>query len=289
MLSSEPDSAYAFVIQAAAHEGMEDFEAAAEAFNQAIERDSENAQIYGLMAAAQFSIFNIEGVSANANRAIELDDSLAQVYRLRGFTFMVMGDPPAAIEDANHAIELDPTYFAYYILRGNAMRATGNPEAALEDFNRIIELNPHTSFGFALRAEILMNMGDFAAAASDMATTIELDTLENVEGEMLQAGTPTTVTMTFGRVIHLTLEAQAGQILSLSATSAEAGEVDPLILLVAPDGTPLIFNDDVIPFGDSLDSAIADFEVPSDGMYTLIVTHALGGSEGDVEVLVEIS
>jgi hypothetical protein len=59
-------------------------------------------------------------------------------------------------------------------------------------------------------------------------------------------------------------------------------------LLIAPDGTPLIFNDDVVPFGDSLDSIIADFEAPSDGTYTLIITHALGGSEGDVEVLVEI-
>ena len=291
ILATESDSAFAHVIQAAAYEGMEDFEAAVSAFNMATETESDNAQIYGLMAAAQFTTFNIEGMATNASYAIELDDNIAQLYRLRGFTSMMTGDPAAAIEDANRAIKLDPNYFAYYVLRGNALRATGDAEAALTDFNRIIELNPHTSFGFALRAEILMDMGDTAAAAADMVTAIEMDASETVEGGALQADIPTTVTMTFGRVIHFQFEAQAGQSISITATSVEPNLVDSLILLMAPDDTPLDFNDDVVPFGDSLDAAISDFEAPTDGVYTIVLTHALlthalGGSEGNVEVLV---
>ncbi|MCB9454271.1 MAG: hypothetical protein H6672_22790, partial [Anaerolineaceae bacterium] len=76
---------------------------------------------------------------------------------------------------------------------------------------------------------------------------------------------------------------------SLSAMSVEPGAVDPLMLIVAPDGTPLTFNDDADPDNDVLDSMIADFPAPSDGTYTLIVSHALGGSEGDIQVLVDLN
>lgn len=283
ILATESNSAFAHVIQAAAYEGMEDFEAALSAFNSATELEADNAQIYGLMAAAQFTTFNIEGMVTNASYAIELDGNIAQLYRLRGFTSMMAGDPAAVIEDANRAIALDPNYFAYYVLRGNALRATGDAEAALADFNRIIELNPHTGFGFALRAAILTDMGDTAAAAADIATAIEMNSSETVEGDTLQAGTPVTVTMTFGRAFRFPFEAQAGQTFSITATSVEPNLVDPLILLIAPDDTPLIFNDDV---PDSMDAAISDFEVPTDGVYTLVLSHARGGSEGDVEVLV---
>lgn len=289
ILITEPENAFAYVIRAAAYEGLEDFDTAAVAFNQAVDLSPDDAQVYGLMAAAQFSIFNIPGVRENASRAIELDPNSPQLYRLRGFTSMVMNEAEAAIEDANRAIELDPGYFAYYVLRGNAYRATGNPEAALADFDQITTLVPQSSFGYALRAEVKMQVGQVSAAASDLKTAVELDTLERIDGESLIAGTPVTLPMSFGRAYYLPFAAQQGDILSLSAMSVEPGAVDPLMLIVAPDGTPLTFNDDADPDNDVLDSMIADFPAPSDGTYTLIVSHALGGSEGDIQVLVDLN
>lgn len=287
MLEDDPESAFAYVIRAAAYEGMEDFESAQAAFAQALELSPDNAQIYGLMAAAEFTIFNIPAIKENATIAIELDPTIPQLYRLRGFTSMVMGDPAAAIEDGNAAIELDPDYFAYYILRGNALLATGDPEGALADFNKVIELIPDAGFGYALRAQLYAATGDMPAAAADMATTIEFRTLEEVDGDMLVMGEATMVTMTFGRVIYLPFDAEEGTMLTLSATSVNPGEVDPIILLLAPDDTPITFNDDADPMGESLDSAIAEFPIAESGTYTLVVSHANAGSEGDLEVLVE--
>lgn len=287
ILNAEPDNAFAYVIQAAAYEGLEDFEAASFAFNQAIERSPESAQIYGLMAAAQFTTFNIPAIRENASRALELDPGIPQMYRLRGFTSLVMGDPEAAIEDANQAIALEPDYFAYYVLRGNAYRATGNPEAALADFNQIIALVPQSSFGYALRAEVQMQLGKNREAAADLAMAIELDTLERIDGESLVIGRPEILNMTYGRAYDLPFDADQDTVLTISVTSVEPSEVDPLILVLAPDGTPLIFNDDSDPANDVLDAVIAGYEVPTTGTFTLVVSHALGGSEGEIEVLIE--
>jgi tetratricopeptide (TPR) repeat protein len=287
ILNVEPDSAFAYVIRAAAYEGLEDFDTAAAAFNQAVELSPDDAQVYGLMAAAQFSMFNIPAIRDNASRAIDLDPAIPQLYRLRGFTSMVMGEPQAAIEDADRAIELDPDYFAYHILRGNAYRAIGSSESALADYDQVIALVPQSSFGYALRAELRMQMGDTVAAAEDLKTAIELDTLERIDGEPLVVGNPVTLTMSFGRAYDLPFYAQQGDLLSLSAASVEQGAVDPVILVIDPDGTPLTFNDDADPDNDVLDSMIVDFAVPVDGTYTLVVSHAHGGSEGDILVLVD--
>ena len=287
ILDSEPEEAFSYVIRAAAYEGLEDYGMAEVAFNRAVELASDEAQIFGLMAATQFTIFNVEGVRENSSRAIELNPNIAQLFRLRGFTSMVMGEPQAAIEDANRAIEIDPGYFAFYILRGNGYLAMGDTESAMADFDQIIALVPQSSFGYALRAELQMQMGQEGAAAGDLATAIEFDTLERIDGEALILGTPITVTMSFGRVYYLPFDVLQGDRLTFSASSVEPAAVDPVILLISPNGAPLTFNDDADPFGELLDSVIADFEASTSGIYTLVISHARGGSEGDIRVLVE--
>jgi hypothetical protein len=54
-----------------------------------------------------------------------------------------------------------------------------------------------------------------------------------------------------------------------------------LIVLLDPNGDPIAGDDDS---GTQLDSLISSFELPTDGTYTLLVSHAGGGSEGDIEL-----
>jgi len=286
MITDDADSAFAYVIRAAAYEGIGDYELSDAAFEQASSLSPDDPQIFGLMAAAQFTTFNIDGMRANAGRALDLAPDIAGLYRLRGFTSMVRGEPAAALEDANRAIELDPDYFAFYILRGNAHRASGSPESALADFDQVVALVPTSSFGYALRAEVLHQMGEMAAAAADLATAVELDTLERIEGAPLVIGEAVTVTMTFGRAFHLPFDAIPGESLRVSAASIEANVVDPLVLILGPDATPLVYNDDADPDNGIYDAQVDDFMAAAGGTYTLVVSHALGGSEGEVEVLV---
>ncbi len=282
VLAAEPDNVLGHVIRAVAQELMGDPDGAASSFAQAVALSPNNPQLYGLMAGAQWETFNIEGMVANSSRAVELAPDLAYSYRLRGMAEMVTGNPDGTLADANQAIELDPTYYAYFILRANAYLALGNPQAAVADLTTAIELNPRTWIGHAIRADVTLALGDPQAAAQDFATAVEVGTLETVEGGKLSSDQPVTVTMTAGRTFRLQFEAEAGQHMTVSVNSVNPGEVDPVLLIAAPDGTPLVFNDDVSD--ENLDAAISEFELPAGGVYTLVVSHARGGSEGDIVI-----
>lgn len=100
------------------------------------------------------------------------------------------------------------------------------------------------------------------------------------------AGEAVVVTMTAGRTYHQPFDAQAGQVINASTTSVYPNAVDPVLLVVHPDGTPLAFNDDA---GDeTLDASIANYAIPESGTYELVVSHANGGSEGNIEILINI-
>jgi tetratricopeptide (TPR) repeat protein len=286
ILAVQPDNVLARMVQAVAQEMMGDAEGAASTFAQAVALSPDNPQLYGLMAAAQWASFNIESMVANSSRAIELAPDLAYPYRLHGMSQMAMGNPEGVLADANQAIELDPTYYAFYILRANAHLMLGDPQAAFADLSTAIDLNPRTRIGHGVRAKVALALGDPEAAAQGFATFVELGTLETVEGAELNADEPVTVPMTAGRTYRLPFTAQAGQTTTIQVTSVNPGEVDPVVLVVGPDGTPLVFNDDASD--ETLDAVISEYELPTSGTYMLVVSHALGGSEGDIVIDLEI-
>jgi len=266
-----------------------DTDGAAGAFAHAVELSPDNAQLYGLMAAAQWVSFNIEGMAENSSRAIELAPESAMACRLHGMSQMPMGNPEGALADANRAIELAPSYYAHYILRANAHLALGNRnslQAAYFDLRTATDLNPRTRIGHMIRANVRQALGFSDAAARDFSTGVELNTLEMVEGAEVFAGESVTISMTAGRTYQLPFAADAGQIVTIQAASVNPGEVDPIMLLLGPDGTPLVFNDDASE--DTLDATLLGYTIPASGTYTLVVSHALGGSEGDLQISLEI-
>jgi hypothetical protein len=88
--------------------------------------------------------------------------------------------------------------------------------------------------------------------------------------------------MSQGLVYLIPIAGQAGEMLSAIARPAENSQVDPLIVLLAPDGTPLIGTDDINQ--NDFAALIEDFELSETGDYTLVVTHSGGGADGDIVV-----
>jgi hypothetical protein len=72
----------------------------------------------------------------------------------------------------------------------------------------------------------------------------------------------------------------------VTADDIDNSGVDPLIVILDAGGNALVGDDDG---GGSYNSLIADFEIPQNGTYTLVVGHAGGGSEGTVQVNIELS
>jgi uncharacterized protein YgiM (DUF1202 family) len=56
------------------------------------------------------------------------------------------------------------------------------------------------------------------------------------------------------------------------------------LLILDANGLPVVGDDDS---GVNLDAVIADFAIPAFGVYTLLVTHADGGSDGDVTLILD--
>src|SRR6185312_16013324 len=119
-------------------------------------------------------------------------------------------------------------------------------------------------------------------AGADFAERIELLGTANTE-DTLEIGVNKEVMMSYGQVFTFTFEGKAGQRLNLSANDLNLVGVDPLIVLIDPDGTPIGGDDDS---GGELDAQLANFELPADGTYTFIVSHANGGYDGIVSVFV---
>ncbi|NJN36529.1 MAG: DUF1559 domain-containing protein [Nitrospiraceae bacterium] len=172
------------------------------------------------------------------------------------------------------------------VRRGNEALEAGRYDEAIADYTAGIELDAdmhdlYLGRGIAYRQieELQMAGEDFGARIYLLAEDISADT-------PLEIGESTDVEMAYGRVYRFIFEGQAGQRLTFTARDAAGVGVDPLIVLRDHDGMDLAGDDD---FGGTLDAEIANFELPDDGTYTLIVSHANGGYNGIVTVHVAVA
>jgi hypothetical protein len=88
--------------------------------------------------------------------------------------------------------------------------------------------------------------------------------------------------------IRFNFRAQAGDVIGIRQNGGQ-GNLDSFLVLLSPEGTELITNDDD-PAGAGFDSYIDGFVIPEDGVYTIIATRynrALGTSSGTFELLLE--
>jgi tetratricopeptide (TPR) repeat protein len=187
------------------------------------------------------------------SEAIEADggesNASALAYYNRALAYYNLEDFVASLEDYTSAIEIDPEMHDSYLGRGIAHRSAGNLAEAGDDFLNRMELLERNSF------EVSIEIGGFVD-----------------------------VEMAYGNVHRVTFEGSAGDSVTISARDFEGVQVDPLIALLAPDGTAIAGDDD---FGGFLDSQVSNFTLSEDGTYTIVVSHANGGFDGLVRVTLE--
>ena len=281
-----PDSAFSYIVRAVADDLIGNAEDAAAALALALELAQDDAQVYGLVANAAFVDFNVESMMTNSSLALELDPHLALAYRIHGIANLFSGDPQAALADADQGSELDPTFYGFYTLRANIHLAQGEPSAALTELDAALALNPDSYVANAMRAGANAALGNTETAAQDYSVAVNVKTVEVVEGGVLEADKPVPLMMTLGKTFHLHFDAQANQMVTISVTSVNANKVDPVVLLLSPKGVSLAFNDDASD--ESLDAMVERYLLNKGGTYTVVVSHANGGSEGDIRVLLSL-
>jgi tetratricopeptide (TPR) repeat protein len=259
-----------------------------EAANETIEQGEDNSKTYRRRGIAYLNLGQLDDALTDLTQAIELDDEDVEAYFTRGtLRGYYRDDFTGALADFERIMEIDPDYANAYMLHGAIQSQLENYAEAIDDYTRYLELEPD-QVGFYLNRGIMYSLnGDDAEAAQDYVTYASRDSIRPVDLGSLTVGEPTLLTMSNNKVFELTFDVQAGENLKLSAAATNVSlSIDTLIIVLAPDGTPLTANDDNIAEVDAT-AVIRDFEVPEDGTYTLIVTHAGGWREGEVAVLIQ--
>lgn len=241
------------------------------------------------------------------NRAIDLNPRygdayarLADIYSLQGSslrsqTYFNMSEGAYALdaENLNDAIADfdrviastldDDTLKAYaYYSRALANFLRGNEREALADASSATEYYRDMHDIYLLRGTIYRNQGDLLRAGADYARRIELLTQFT---EVLPANENAQVAMTYGKSFSLSFDATAGEVITLSAQDANASEVDALIAVLDPQGNAIAGDDDTGAGAFSLDAEVT-IEIPTDGNYTLLISHANGGYFGLLDVTI---
>ena len=219
------------------------------------------------------------------NLALDFNPDYGASLNNRGNIFYDRGDYERAIEDYERAIAVDyDAKYIPYFNRGISYFELGQYDQALADLNRSNELMPTYSPPFLSRGNLCLAQND-PQAYSNYADYMELIETSRVERNADGGLDSEALSMVEGQVYYFTLNLNAGQIIDASARADSGSDVDPLLVLVDGSGEAVFADDDS---GVNLDAVIARFEVPATDTYTLLVSHADWGSDGDLTLAISV-
>jgi len=298
----------AYVIRGIANSQLGFADDATDDFTMAIDLEPWNADYYQLRGDVAFSdgalvdalldydqVIRINGFSSVAylrrsNTNYGLGDSTAgdvDDFIARALSALGNGDVMSALGFLDEAIDigegLESLGNAYYI-RAFANGNLGDSDAQLEDYEAALDANPNLHIVYLARGIYFRENGDIGAAGKDFYDRITIHGAETVTEEMV-IGDTLEVQMAYRRVVEITFDGKAGQEISIAASDFGGAVVDPLMTLLDPDGNPIAGDDD---FGGGLNALIDGFELPEDGTYTLLVSHAEGGYNFGFNGIVEV-
>ncbi|MFQ3566257.1 MAG: hypothetical protein SNJ59_04600 [Aggregatilineales bacterium] len=248
-----------------------------------------------------------------------LNPTYSQGYFGRGLTYLGLEQEEAALADFEAALATAPLDAGAYRasihrLRGDIHSNARRFEAALADYDAVIELAPNAE-AFANRALMHLALADHESARADLTRAIELEAglaplylyrayvnielerwadaaddyfayITTNEARRIRAERPLIseqlqfIELQRGTVHEFRFEGRRGQIATFVAQRRPSDSVDPLLVLLGPDGRAIAADDDSA--GDM--NAAVRLTLPFDGAYTLLVSHSLGGSTGAVAV-----
>ncbi|MEZ4669751.1 MAG: tetratricopeptide repeat protein [Anaerolineae bacterium] len=283
--------------------------------------DQAESQAHMLRSGIYIQREQLDAALDDLNIAVEkAPDSPDALYR-RARLFLVQQQYEPALKDLDAVVQLAPNFPDAYYFRAVANTQLEHIDLAIEDFTQVIKAAPNDVASYIGRADLYIRQEDYASALGDLDQAIQLDStiggwyllrgmvnnklgnsataaadyLEWIRGirkgdintsVQLRPNESQVLPMQDGLIYAINFAGRAGDIVNLSATARPGSNVDPLLVIGDQDGNVLVANDDS---GDAFDAVITDFKIPADGTYTILLTHAGGGSSGAVRLLLEIS
>jgi tetratricopeptide (TPR) repeat protein len=213
------------------------------------------------------------------NRLLEVrpDDVYGNLFR--GSSRLLSGaNRNAGIADLERALVLAPQRADVRFIVADAYTyGLPDPDRAFAEAMLALDWGLDTPRIHAILASAYLAFGDQLAAANHIQRHIELVTTGFAVTLPIDAGTSLSLDLVPGRTYDIPVAAEAGETLSIMTGSRDF--FDTILVLLAPDGSPVLGSDDYRSY-------FAGFEwvVPASGTYRLHVTSFEGVSTGELEV-----
>jgi hypothetical protein len=213
-------------------------------------------------APVQTEVVVVEDYSYRYSEPEQVPNYSAADYFQMALNSQVSGDYNSAADYYTRSLELDASHAASWLNRGVAYEQMIGGVAGTDDFWQYLQLNTSQMY--------------MTEIAKNQTTTLE---------------------MSQGRMYLLTFQAEAGDIVNISANSLVVGEprepgvADPLVVVLDSYQSPVEASDDTLRSDGSLinmDAHIDNYMIMRDGTYTILLSHAGGGAYGMVDVTLNV-
>jgi tetratricopeptide (TPR) repeat protein len=189
-------------------------------------------------------------------------------------------------------LEVDETMSAYdYFSVALSYQMDGQHQNAIDNYSRSIMVDAGFASSYLNRGVAYEYQGKVDVARADFWNWMTKNTRE-IHSARLTPGEATTISMAEGRMFIMPFYGEAGQRMSIQASSVILDQADPLIVVFNTSDQPIAGSDDIISSNGellSMNSAISGQVLPETGTYALVVSHAGGGSYGDITVSLTLS
>ena len=164
----------AYLYQSAAWRGMNQFDKALIAINQAISLESNNANLYNEKWMILLPLKRYQDAEIASTRSIKLNPR-SSFYSNRGFLYKEQGKFDLALADYNQAIKIDFNHAAAYNNRGNLYQEQGKLDLALDDYNQAIEIDSDYTDAYFNRGFLYQEQGKLDLALANYNRAIKID------------------------------------------------------------------------------------------------------------------
>lgn len=228
---------------------------------------------------AHWWLFDYTSAIRVLNRLLDLQPDNRYATLFRGSSRLLKGvTKPKGIVDLERALALAPrSPDVRFVVADAYTYGLPDPQRALAEASRALEWGLDTPRVHAILGSAYNSLGNQRAAAGHIQRHIALVTTELLTAAPLLPGASLSLPLLPGRTYHFPLPAQAGESLSIGSSSPDF--YDTILVLLGPDGSPLLGADDY-------DDYFAGFEWVAGvtGTYTLQVTSFEGINTGELVV-----
>ena len=184
----------------------------------------------------------------------------------RGSSRVLSGSAVHGVPDLDRAIELAPqSPDVRFIVADAYTYGLPDPNRALAEATFALTGGLDTPRVHAILGSAWRALGDQALSAWHIARHIDLVTTELVSAPTLGLGVSLDLPLVPGRVYEIPVPVVAGETLSISTGSHDY--TDTILVLLGPDGTPVVASDDAKQY-----YAAVDWVAQATGTYRLRVT-----------------